>query len=150
MRYLILLLVTMSIACSPQSDSTKTIPSPIIGTWELIASQKTQEGQTETDDLRGKRMIKVINATHFSFMNHDLPSETDSLQLYVSGGGPYSLEGDQYTEFLEYCNYRDWEGYEFTFTVEFRGDTLIQQGLEQIEELGVEQEIREVYLRTDQ
>ena len=83
-------------------------------------------------------------------MNHDLASETDSLQLYVSGGGTYNLEGDQYTEFLEYCNYRDWEGYEFTFTVEFRGDTLIQQGIEEIEELGVEREIREVYLRTDQ
>ena len=80
-------------------------------------------------------MIKIINATHFSFLNHDLKKGTDSTAIFSAGGGRYTLSGDQYTEHLEYCSYREWEGNTFSFTLAIAGDTLIQQGVEKIEDL---------------
>lgn len=52
-------------------------------------------------------MIKIINETHFSFLNHDMKKGKDSTKVFVAGGGRYTLEGDQYNEFLEYCSARE-------------------------------------------
>jgi hypothetical protein len=70
-------------------------------------------------------MIKIINDSHFSFLNHDLNKGKDSLNTqFVAGGGRYDLEGDQYTEHLEYCSARvKWEGNDFKFTVTIQNDT---------------------------
>jgi hypothetical protein len=92
-------------------------------------------------------MIKVINATHFAFLNHDLKNGKDSTASFSAGGGVYLLEGDQYTEYLEYCNERAWEGHTFQFTVTVKGDTLLQQGIEKIENLGVERLNIERYVK---
>lgn len=92
-------------------------------------------------------MIKIINATHFSFLNHDLNKGNDSTSTFAAGGGAYSLDGNMYTEFLEYCSYREWEGNTFPFTVTIKDDTLIQQGVEKIEDLGVERLNIEKYVK---
>ena len=65
----------------------------------------------------------------------------------LRGGGKYTLTGDQYTEFLEYCTAREWEGREFHFTVSMRNDTLVQQGVEKLEDIGVERFNIERYVR---
>lgn len=148
MRSPIIYLFILLASCTSGMEHAGKDTPDIRGTWELIASQSIQEDKMEQVDLSGKRMIKVINDSHFAFMNHDLPVEGDSLDYYVSGGGTYSLSGNQYRESLEYCNVREWEGHEFEFTVEFKGDTLIQKGLEKIEELNVDREIIETYIRT--
>ena len=57
------------------------------------------------------------------------------------------MEGDQYTEYLEYCSAREWEGNTFQFKISVHGDTLIQQGVEKIENLGVERTNIEKYKR---
>ena len=92
-------------------------------------------------------MIKIINQDHFAFLRHDLAQGKDSTTLYVSGGGRYTLEGDQYTEYLEFCTAREWEGHTFQFTVSIQNDTLIQQGRERIESLGVDRLNTETYVR---
>ncbi len=150
MRALIVILSLCLIACGEENTPDKQKESSgldIVGTWELVSSQKVQEGKTTKDDLTSKRMIKIINQTHFSFLNHDL--EGDSLSFFVAGGGSYTLNGNSYTEYLEYCNYREWEGNDFNFSLELKGDTLIQKGIEKIEDLGVEREITEKYLKTE-
>lgn len=81
------------------------------------------------------------------FFNHDLKSGKDSTSSFSAGGGTYVLEGDQYTEYLEYCNERTWEGHTFQFTLIVKGDTLLQQGIEKIEDLGVERLNIERYLK---
>ena len=121
---------------------------PIEGTWQLISGTIIENGDTTvTDYTRDQRMIKIINATHFSFLNHDLSKGKDSSAVFAAGGGRYTLSGDQYTEHLEYCSYREWEGNTFPFTLTIQGDTLTQRGVEKIENLGVERLNIEKYKR---
>ena len=117
------------------------------GTWKLISATTIQEDSTFTDYFEGKEMIKIINKSHFSFLNHDLNKGQDSLASFVAGGGTYELNGHQYTEHLQFCNLRAWEGHDFTFSIQISNDTLIQKGEEEIEELGVKQQILETYVR---
>ncbi|MBD0400656.1 hypothetical protein [Flammeovirga sp. EKP202] len=120
----------------------------IQGTWELISATTIKEDTVIEQDLTGKRMIKIINQDHFAFLNHDDQKGTkDSLAHFVAGGGAYTLSGNQYKEQLEYCNYRAWEGNDFTFKIKVLKDTLIQEGKEEIKELNVSHTIIEKYVR---
>lgn len=119
----------------------------IQGTWELISATTIKEDTVIEQDLTDKRMIKIINQDHFAFLNHDENKGQDSSAHFVAGGGTYKLVGNQYSEVLEYCNYRKWEGNDFTFTVTLKKDTLIQEGLEEVEELGVKHKIVEKYVK---
>ncbi|MFT4024652.1 MAG: hypothetical protein QM664_12810 [Flavihumibacter sp.] len=120
----------------------------ITGTWKLI-SGITESGNDVviTDYTHGKSFIKVINATHFAFFLHDVEKGKGTTPLYGSGGGPYTLKGNQYTEYLEYCNDREWEGHDFTFTVTLRNDTLVQTGREKVESAGIDRVNTEKYVR---
>jgi len=141
----ILLLLT---ACTAKVE-TNTPVKPIVGTWKLISGTLiTSKDTTVTDYTNGKSAIKVINDTHFSFMVHDLTAGKDSTNaLYSSGGGKYDLVNDTYTEHLEYCSAREWEGHDFSFKVTVRNDTLIQEGREEVESAGVSQLNIEKYVR---
>lgn len=130
-----------------EPQQTQTI-NPIEGTWQLISGTLIEKGDTAvTDYTKGRSMIKVINKTHFAFLNHDLNKGQDSTAAFVAGGGPYKLIGDQYTEYLTYCSDRQWEGNEFHFTVKVENDTLIQSGVEKIEDIGVDRMNIEKYVR---
>ncbi len=135
--------------CKHQTKNQTNDRLPINGTWELVSATTIQGDSSYQKDLSNKRMIKIINESHFAFLNHDLNKGQDSLKSFVAGGGSYKLVEDKYTEFLEYCNYREWEENTFEFTLELKGDTLVQKGIEEIKELGVDQRIIEVYIRTE-
>ena len=133
----------ITINCQGQKQSP-----PIIGTWRLLSGTAITKGDTAVVDYtKNQKMIKIINKTHFAFLRHDLSSGKGADSAYESGAGTYSLSGNQYTEHLEYCNYREWEGKSFQFTVTIKNDTLIQRGLEKVEEAGVNREIIERYVR---
>ena len=118
------------------------------GTWKLITGTLVEKGDTTfTDYTKHQSMIKVINDSHFAFLNHDVNKGKDSTAVFGAGGGVYTLDGDQYTEYLEYCSYREWEGSTFQFTVDIQNDTLTQRGVEKIENLGVERLNIEKYVR---
>jgi len=129
--------------------STDPPRKPIVGTWKLISGTLIEKGDTTiTDYTRNLSFIKIINDTHFSFMNHDLNGGKDSTTAaYSSGGGKYDLAGDKYTEHLEYCSDRQWEGLDFSFTVSINSDTLVQQGVEVVESAGVNRLNIEKYAR---
>lgn len=121
---------------------------PIMGTWRLISGTTIQQGDTTyTDYTKGQETIKIINDTHFAFLTHDLNHGKDSTATFVAGGGRFTLKDNHYTEHLEYCNYREWEGNTFEFEVQLHGDTLIQTGKEKVEGLGVDRIIMETYLK---
>lgn len=118
------------------------------GTWQLISGTLIEKGDTTiTDYTTSPRMIKILNKSHFSFLNHDLNKGKDSTAVFVAGGGRYTLEGNNYTEYLEYCSAREWEGNKFDFTVETKNDTLVQTGTEVVESAGVNRLNIEKYLR---
>lgn len=120
---------------------TNTSKPKIIGTWQLLSGTTITKGDTTvTDYTKDQSMIKIINDTHFAFLKHGTKGEFDG------GGGKYTLQGDQYTEHLDYYGDKNWEGKTFTFTVTVSNDTLIQRGIEKVEEAGIERVIIEKYI----
>jgi len=146
--FLVLALVMFLVSSCQNQTNNKPIRTPIEGTWKLLTGTLIEKGDTTVTDYSSDlSMIKIINATHFSFLNHDLKKGIGSTAVFSAGGGRYTLLGDQYTEYLEYCSYREWEGNTFPFTLTIAGDTLIQQGIEKIADLGVERLNIERYIR---
>ncbi len=118
------------------------------GTWQLVSGITITKGvSTVTDYSKNTRMIKVINDTHFAFLKHDLVTKKDSSNHFDAGGGSYTLKGNQYTEHLDYYSDKNWEAKAFNFTVTIKGDTLIQKGLEKVENEGIDRIIIEKYLK---
>lgn len=124
--------------------------SPMIGTWKLISGTIVKGSDTVfTDYTVDQEMIKIINKTHFSFLRHDLKNGENDAALFVAGGGRYTLKGNKYTEYLDYFINRQWEGNKFEFEYEIRGDTLITNGIERIEDLNIDQINIEKYIRVN-
>ena len=138
-------------SCNTKTEdvSVKQISNPIVGTWKLQHATLIEKGDTtDTDYTKDRSFIKIINDTHFAFLHHDLTKGKDSATaVFSSGGGTYTLKDSTYTENLEYCTVREWEGHDFTFTLSFNQDTLIQQGREKIESEGIDRLNIERYIR---
>lgn len=138
------------VSCTGKSQTDKLNKKnlPIAGTWQLISGTTIENGDTNiTYYTKNQSFIKVINDTHFAFLQHDLNKGKDSTVSFSSGGGRYTLADSLYTEYLEYCSARDWEGNEFRFTVTIKNDTLIQSGIEKVENAGVNRLNIEKYVR---
>ncbi len=119
-----------------------------MGTWRLISGTLIENGDTTvTGYTRNVSFIKIINNTHFAFLQHDLNQGRDSSAVFVAGGGRYTLADSIYTENLEYCTDRVWEGNDFSFVITVRNDTLIQRGIEKVKEAGVDRMNIEIYVR---
>lgn len=131
-------------SCNTQNHKADNLS--IIGTWKLLSGITIQkEDTTYSNYTKNQHAIKIINNSHFSFFRHDLGK--DSIAIFVSGGGKYSLKGSEYKEHLEFCNYREWEGHQFNFTITVSNDTLTQKGIEKIEGLGIDRVIIEKYIK---
>lgn len=118
------------------------------GTWKLLKGIIIEKGDTTTTDYtKNKSFIKIINDSHFAFLLHDLNKGKDSLAAFSAGGGRYILKDSLYTEHLEYCHDRQWEGNNFNFTVTITNDTLTQTGIEKIEGTNINRLNTEIYVR---
>lgn len=145
------LFMLLLLSCRENTNSKLSVsgdPSPIQGTWKLISGTLIEKGNTTvTDYTKGKEFIKVINGTHFSFLSHSLNKKDTSSEAFSAGGGRYELSDSSYTEHLDYCSDRQWEGNSFPFTISMQGDTLIQKGIEKVDSIGVDRMNTEVYVR---
>ncbi len=145
-NFLLLSLLLLLSACGPNLE--KPAPSPLIGSWQLIAASSTERDSTFSTFNARNEMIKIITPTHFAFFNHDLNHGKDSTAAYSAGGGTYTLRADSvYTEHLQYFNLREWEDHQFEFVVRIKNDTLTQRGVEKLEALGIDRIIEEQYVR---
>jgi hypothetical protein len=138
------------IACgeTSMSDTSKQASLPLTGTWKLLSGTTIEKADTlVTDYTKNLSFIKIINDTHFAFLQHDLTKGKDSSATFVAGGGSYSLADSSYTEHLEYCSAREWEGNDFAFTITIKNDTLVQKGVEKVEAAGVDRINIEKYVR---
>lgn len=147
-RIALILISLILISCDDKAHENETVPR-IIGTWKLLTGTIIEKGDTlVTDYTKNISFIKIINDSHFSFLQHDINKGKDSTTAsFVAGGGSYSLTDSLYVEHLEYCSAREWEGNDFTFTVSLHGDTLVQKGIEKIDSLGVNRLNIEKYVR---
>jgi hypothetical protein len=153
MKLIIALVFASLIITSCGSEKPTTTSSqpglPIEGTWKLLSGPLIEKGDTTVTDYTQKSsFIKIINASHFAFLNHDLNKRKDSATAaFVAGGGRYTIKDSLYTEHLEYCNDRQWEGNDFAFTITIKNDTLVQTGVEKVESAGVNRLNMERYVR---
>jgi hypothetical protein len=134
------------VSCSTKNEKTNESKSAVEGTWRLLSATTIENGKTKVIDFsRDLKMLKIINGTHFSFLKHSLkPKDSSS---FDAGGGRYTFAGDDYTEQLDFYKDKNWEGKTFKFKVTFNGDTLIQKGVEKVEEAKVDRIIIEKYLK---
>ena len=128
----------------PQTTTNTSTRSWIEGTWKLVTATLIEKGDTTvTDYTTDRSFIKIINDSHFAFLQHDLRKDSTG---FSAGGGRYDFDGKNYTEHLEYCNAKEWEGHDFTFTMTITGDTLVQSGIEKIESQGIDRINTEKYV----
>lgn len=121
---------------------------PLRGTWKLLTGTLIEKNDTTvTDYTKGVSFVKIINDGHFAFLHHDVNKGKDSAALFSAGGGSYELKDSTYTEHLEYCTAREWEGNDFTFSIRISNDTLIQRGIEKVASEGIERLNIEKYVR---
>ena len=145
-----ILIIAVFISCNTKTgdDASTSTRIPIEGTWQLLTGTLIEKGDTVvTDYTKNVSFIKIINKTHFAFLQHDLKKGKDSAAVFVAGGGKYSLSDSLYTEHLEYCTDRVWEGNDFSFKIDIRDDTLIQRGIEKVDSAGINRENIEKYIR---
>jgi hypothetical protein len=150
MRIGVTILTCLLFSCSAVQEKSKPENVlPILGTWKLISGTTIQKGDTTTTYYdKNLSFIKIINDSHFAFLNHDIHKGKDSATAaYSSGGGSYTLLDSTYTEHLEYCSDRQWEGNDFKFTIRIKNDTLTQTGIEKVESAGVDRLNIERYAR---
>jgi len=142
-------IVTTFISCvEKKGHASKPSQIPLVGTWQLLTGTLIEKGDTVvTGYTKNISFIKIINDTHFAFLQHDLKKGIDSVPVFASGGGSYSLSDSSYTEHLEYCSARDWEGHDFKFIIDIKNDTLIQSGVEIVESAGINRINIEKYIR---
>ena len=145
-----LMIAASLFSCSGKISTEAESPSTLAlsGTWKLISGTLIEKGDTVvTSYTQNTSFIKILNNTHFAFLQHDLSKGHDSIPVYVSGGGSYTLKDSTYTEHLEYCSVRNWEGTDFIFTMRLQNDTLIQSGVEKVEAAGINRMNIEKYVR---
>src|SRR3954467_14078203 len=86
-------------ACTSKTDKSVTDKTrlPIVGTWRLITGVVIEKGDTvKTDYTNNRSFIKIINDTHFAFLQHDLRGGKDSAADFAAGGGTYTLKDSLY------------------------------------------------------
>ena len=140
-------LILIAVIYMSSGCNTKQASMPIVGTWELISATTTEKDTTFSTFDPSHKMIKIINPTHFAFLNHAINPKKDSSNAFTAGGGKYTLVDSVYTESLDYYIDKAWENNKFPFAVKIVNDTLIQKGLEKVEKLGIDRVIIEKYKR---
>jgi hypothetical protein len=146
----IVIFLAVLISCTGNKEGKNSNPGriPLEGTWQLLTGTLIEKGDTAvTDYTKNMSFIKIINNDHFAFLQHDLNKGLDSGAVFVAGGGRYSLSDSTYTEHLEYCSARNWEGNDFVFTIAIKTDTLVIRGVEKVEGAGVNRLNIERYIR---
>lgn len=150
LRLAFLFISAVLLSCEAEKSNTSNLnPKSITGTWKLLSGTIIEKGDTTiTDYTKNISFIKIINDTHFAFLQHDINKGKDSASaVFVAGGGSYSVKDSSYTEHLEYCSARDWEGNDFTFTISMNNDTLTQYGIEKVQNAGVNRINIEKYVK---
>ena len=88
------------------------------GTWEMVSGQQLP---------KGTRDIKIISGGHFVWVIYD----TEKGKPIYTGGGTYTLNGNSYTEHVDFMSEEISAGIvskDQLFTVKVDGDTLTQTG----------------------
>jgi hypothetical protein len=115
----------------------------LIGTWKMVYAETIENDSVKTKNLTNSEFIKIINETHFAFFNQ----ANRGNDHFYGGSGTYELHGNNYTETLQFTAVDAIRHHKFPFKISIKGDTLIQTGLEDIKDAGINRLITEKYIR---
>ena len=118
----------------------------IEGTWKMVSAEIIENDSVKLKDLSNTTFIKIINKSHFSFFNQ----ENSGNKNFYSGAGSYVLKGSDYTETLNFTTVEEFKQQQFSFTIRFEGDTLIQSGIEKVSVAGINRHIIEKYIKLNE
>jgi Lipocalin-like domain len=119
-------------------------PGSLEGAWELVDAKNVPADPSFS--LTKTRQIKILTKTHWAFLGQDrLPAKTkpSAAELtaagksFSAGGGTYKLEGDSYTEHIEFFVVPKFVGTSITFKIKWQGDEWIQTGTLPLKALGL-------------
>lgn len=94
----------------------------LVGSWEMVSMQEiTPDSVVEYDESQ-RPTLKILNDTHWMFIRQS------AAEFIFAQGGRYTLEGDQYTEIVDYSAEPANIGARFEFTCRVEGDTWYHMG----------------------
>jgi hypothetical protein len=117
---------------------------PLEGTWEMVAQTIIHPDRVEYPLEMGKmlpgnrRQIKILSGSHFAFGR-----QSEDGEEITAGGGRYVIEGDTYTEIIEYHTSAPLVGTRIPFNWRIEGELWYHSG--QIGSFRLE----EIYRRVD-
>jgi len=95
------------------------------GTWELVSAKWYSDTNiVEFPNSEYDRELKMFGKTHVFFIRQD----TTNKDLFFSGGGTYKLEGNKYTETLEFSSWGGGIGSISTYECQFTDSMMITTG----------------------
>jgi hypothetical protein len=112
-------------ATSNKKAGASKKPNQIMGTWQL-SLYKYGSGTTDfTEASPNAGRIKLITDTHFTWVHFDKSTNI----IHSSAGGTYSLEGNTYTESIDYGLAMDsYLGNKPVYNIKVEGDNLFLTG----------------------
>jgi hypothetical protein len=121
MKQAISTLLTTLLMCAiglPSRSAWGSEGNKIEGSWELVSGQNVPAGWKE---------IKLISGGHFIWVVFD----TQKRKTAYTGGGTYKLDGDHYTEHVDFITVDGAEGMidkDQPFTIKWEGNNLVVTG----------------------
>ncbi len=140
---IIIFLAFTIIGCTNSNEATQKPEKGIVGTWKLVYGEVKENDSLTVRDVSKSDFIKIINETHFSFLSQTYQKPI----TFYGAGGTYTLKGSIYTEKLTHCDWDDYRGKNFPFTVKITKDSLIQYGVEEIKEKNIKRYVVEKYIK---
>lgn len=122
----VLVLAALSISAgSLARNESGNIAESIQGTWKLVSTNYDSNPSGFTDVPAIIVRMKLITDTHFTWVGFS----TIDKKISSSAGGRYTLNGNTYTESIDFGLGMDtYLGQKHAFTVKVEGDRLFQTG----------------------
>ncbi len=155
--FLLVLLFSLLASCAAEKKNE------LEGVWEKVSGKSVSPDTTIETTQVDRKAIKVITKSYFVTISHNLnrpkfsEGGTDAELLtayntFSANGGKYTLEGDTYTEHLEFFLNPNFENVSVSFKYQVKGDQLIISGTMPLKSLGlsdVDWELTEVWKRIE-
>ena len=105
------------------AEVSKKESNKLEGAWEIVYSKYTSTDTTIERTQIENPSTKILTSTHFAF-----GWQSDDGKEVWSGGGRYTLDGDTYTEIIEYHSAPELVGKSISFNCRLEGDKWYNSG----------------------
>ncbi|KPH64646.1 lipocalin-like domain-containing protein [Pseudoalteromonas neustonica] len=146
--FIFTLVVALLTGCKTLGDNPQ--PNALEGEWQLeLETLAIGEQEYTTFDGKNRKMIKIFTDSHFAFSSigtnrprfnsYQLTADQKVVAFDNYGGslGRYTYENDTLIEHIEYSSFPNYEGVSIPFKITIIDNTMIQEGLYPLIELGL-------------